>query len=369
MLSLDFTGKVLATLAAAFCHIAAAQTVTVLNYNVSGHLTPDYTNERSAYNRFFEQAVEEGAYESMDFIGTVEMLPGVDQDFADALESANSYEICNRSDLPCDTGELITHEFHRIGRVRGGLSGQSEDEMVSIFYNTSKWELVKYDSLTFDDAASQARPNPVLSNNCQNYTLDLTNRHEPCALALQHFMPSENELYHYSFPLNYADDDHRENYFPGDTKNEWGPWNRLATFGVFAPKENSGLPIDKDVIVVATHFPKGKEDYVIYKKDAFEAVYNYVIKPLIESARNPSVIFLGDLNFKPNRDAWAFDLLDYIGAKSVFSGSVPCGLDDDVMWTFASPDLAPKACQIYPEGETEGTTDHIVTQVTYEITN
>lgn len=230
-------------------HEAPAQTVTVLNYNVSGHLTPDYTNDRAAYARFFERAIAQGTYESMDFIGTVEMLPSVDQDFADALDSTNSYEVCNRSELGCDTGELITHEFHRIGRVRGGLSNQSEDEMVSIFYNTSKWELVKYDSLVINETAADGNPNPVLSNNCQNYSLELTHKHQPCALALEHFKPSENELYHYSFPLNYADDDNRENYFPGDIKDQWGPWNRLATFGVFSPKENSGWLTDKDVIM------------------------------------------------------------------------------------------------------------------------
>jgi len=356
-------------LAAALSHAAAAQTITVLNYNVSGHLTPDYTNDRAAYTRFFEYAIAQGRYESMDFIGTVEMLPSVDQDFADALDSTNSYEVCNRSELGCDTGELITHEFHRIGRVRGGLSNQSEDEMVSIFYNTSKWELVKYDSVVISGEASGNNPNPVLSNNCENYTLNLTNTHQPCALALEHFKPGENELYHYSFPLNYADDYNKENYFPGDIKDQWGPWNRLATFGVFSPKENSGWPTDKDVIVVATHFPKGKEGYVIHKREAFEAVYSYVIEPLIESARNPSVIFMGDLNFKPNRDRNWFDLLNHISSKPVFSGSIPCGSDDDVMWTFASPDLIRGACEIFPENNTEKTTDHIVTQITYEITN
>ena len=146
--------------------------------------------------------------------------------------------------------------------------------------------------------------------------------------------------------------------------------HRTHTFGVFSPKESSSWPEDKDVIVVATHFPKGKgEDYVIYKKHAFEAVFDYVITPLIESARNPSVIFLGDLNFKPSRDRGWFDLLSHISSKDVFSSSIPCGLDNDVMWTFASPDLVPGVCKIYPEDKTEGTTDHIVTQITYEIGN
>ncbi len=321
--------------------VFASNTISVINYNVSGHLS-DYSHTEESYEKVFRN-IKKG---SMDFIGTVEMLPRIEQTFADALGAANS-------------AENSSTEFHYIGRVRGGISGQSEDEMVSIFYNTEKWQLKEYNTL---------EENPVLNKNCNNYTFTVPNKpHKPCELALNHFKPNENQKYHYTFPLNYVDNNNRNNYFPGDIKNEWGPWNRIATFGVFTSTEASGLPSKTTVIVIAAHFPKGKENDVNYKKNAFEAVYDFVIKPLVAVHKGASIIFMGDLNYKPNRDRYFFDLLEHIKGKSYFSGSPICGNDDEVLWTVSSPNLQQLECDKYPISETFNTTDHIITQTIFQL--
>lgn len=318
----------------------SSNTISVINYNVAGHLN-DYSHSEKAYKQVFKKINKS----NIDFVGTVEMLANIQPKFADALNYASD--------------EYSKAKFRYIGRVRGGLDGQSPDEMVSIFYNSTNWQLTEYQKL---------EDNPVLRNNCNEYVFNISGEeNKPCQLSLKYFSPSENPNYHYTFPLNYVDNTNRKNYFPGDIKNQWGPWNRMATFGVFTSTEASSMPPDTKVIVIATHFPKGKGSDVQYKKAAFRAVYDFVIKPLAKNNPEAKIIFMGDLNYKSNRDKSEFNLLEYINGKSYFSGSNSCGNKDDVLWTVASPNLIGLECQEYPVNETFNTTDHIITQTIYQL--
>ncbi|MBN9228503.1 MULTISPECIES: hypothetical protein [Legionella] len=315
-------------------------TISVVNMNVSGHLT-EYSHTKEAYEKLFMD-LNKG---NIDFVGTEEMLHGINEDFITALEATSS----------ASNGFV---DFRPIGRERGGISGQSPDEMVSIFYNASRWTLKEYNKL---------EDNPVLKNNCNEYTLNIDGKTtQPCKLAFEKaFDPNKTTRYQYTFPLNYVDDNHRSSYFPGDTKNEWGPWNRLATFGVFTSTQASGISPQTTVIVIAAHFPKGKEGQVIYKKVAFESIYDHIVKPLTAAYPGAAVIFMGDLNYNPNRDKNYFNLLDYIKGKSLFKEPSICGNDDDVIWTIATNNLTQSQCLQYPQAESFNTTDHVVTQSIY----
>ncbi len=324
----------------------SAGSISVVNMNASGHLQ-DFTHTKDAYENLFRKI---NFYKiGIDFVGAEEMLYGIEEDFTTALEAANS-----------DTNNSV--DFRSIGRERGGISGQSPDEMVSIFYNANRWTLKEYSSLN---------DNPVLRDSCNRYTLVIgQSSTQPCELSLKAFNPAESPRNHYTFPLNYVDDNHLSSFFPGDTKDVWGPWNRLATFGVFTSTQASGISPQTTVIVVATHFPKGTANYVIYKKNAFESVYDQVIKPLIAAHPGAGIIFMGDLNYNHNRDKSYFDLKNHIREKSNFIDSFICGDDDDVLWTVATKNLnqSNKAqCIPYQLENNFKTSDHVITQTVLQL--
>jgi hypothetical protein len=311
--------------------------ISVINMNVSGHLD-SYSHKQDDYKKLF---VDINNKEVIDFVGTEEMLSSISGDFTNALQIApNSYV-----------------DFRSIGRERGGKTNESPDEMVSIYYNASRWTLNAYNKL---------EDNPVLKNTCNGYPLNIDGYvTHPCELAFKVFDPNKDTHYQYSFPINFVNDEDSSSAFPGDTKDEWGPWNRLVTFGVFTSLPESGISPQATVIVVAAHFPKGKGDQVKYKQIAFESVYDYVIKPLTATYPNAAVIFMGDLNYNDDRDKSNFNLLDYIRGKSLFNTPSICGNNSDVIWTIATNRLNQAQCIQYPLGESYNTTDHVVTQAIY----
>ena len=334
---------VLGGMAAYSSFAATAHPVVLLNYNISGYLQVDHS--QAAYQQVFEAATGPGA--GLDFVATTEMLPSIIPSFLEALDVVHA-------------ARGVTARFDQIGRIRGGLAEQSPDEMVAIFYDASKWALISYNSLT---------NNPVLANSCNGYTLTLNGAtHAPCQLAQPTFDPDVDAEFHYTFPINYLERDQPENYFPGDLKPPYGPWNRIATFGVFARKTADGTVTEDRLIVVAAHLPKGTQENVAYKEVAFEAIYDNVIKPLQARHLTDNIVFLGDLNYKPARDADFFDLLVHISAKSRFIGGPPvCGVDDDVLWTVASPALTDARCEILGADRSFSTTDHNITRAEFQM--
>lgn len=329
----------------------SAGSITVINMNVSGHLQ-DYTHTLDAYKRLFGEEINLNK-KGIDFVGTEEMLDGIKKNFTTALVATTSYD--------------NSVDFRSIGRERGGISGQSPDEMVSIFYNANRWTLKDYSNIDV---------NPVLGKNCNEYTLAISINGkslctQPCKLALKAFDPNASSRNQYTFPLNYVDNNHRRSSFPGDTKGNWGPWNRVATFGVFTSTDKaSGIPPKTTVIVIATHFPKGKDNQAIYKKDAFESVYDHVVKPLIAAHPGAAIIFMGDLNYNPNRDKAYFNLLEHIKGKSNFIEPFICGDDNDVLWTIATKNLNKSnqsQCLKYQLGQTFNTTDHVITKTVFQL--
>lgn len=298
----------------------------------------------------------------LDFVSTVEMVESNYNTNLNSMDAVRS----NFQNALNTTNPTGTYSY--IGRIRGGNTDRSPQEMVALFYNTKRWTLTTYANISV---------NPVLKNNCNEYKnanlLPSPNSTYPCALAQKD--PALKD-YQYTFQINYVEGSN--NYFIGDRKQDvvnksiyYGPWNRIATFGVFTLNGNPAVKI----IVVSTHFPRGKGNEEpltapINKQYAFDAVYNYVITKLRGNTTYP-VIFIGDLNYKPYRDNYRNFFDTDVRTKTIFANSQFCGLgksleQEDVLWTINSTNLVPVSCVYIPLPNANSTTDHIVTRAVYK---
>lgn len=293
-------------------------------------------HKKEAYQDFFGALKNDHQddVDDFDFITTVEMTPGIEGNFITSLKNVFS-----------------NANIKSIGRIRGGTPDASPDEMARIYYNANRWTLEEYQNVD---------KNPVLANSCDDYRFEMNGNSKPCALASASFDPNQ---YPYTFQLNYTlkVDGQNTHYFPGDESPPWGPWNRIAVFALFKQTNDS----NKKLILINTHFPKGKNSNTVQKKVAFDAINQHILLKLLAHSPNTPVIFTGDLNYQPQRDQNDYDLFTYIKDTSVLKGTFN-GEPSDVMWTIHSTEIDVVANKSYALDEVFSISDHVINATLFQ---